>query len=105
MTLSSQEMLQLARFALDHAEEGALWINREGSLIYANEAACRTLSQTPDELLKMSLFQISPELTPELWSQLWKEVSARESFAFEFSLRSKENRVFPVEMTVHHMPV
>jgi len=103
--LSAQDTLQLAQFALDHADDASFWADTDGHLLYVNEAACRTLGHSSQDLRGMSLPEVSPELTPELWSQLWKEIRTRPHFAFELMLRAKDNRVFPVEMTVHRMPL
>ena len=103
--LSPQESSQLARFALDHADDAVFWADSDGRLLYANDTTCRTLAYPSAELLQLTVSQLSPEWTPELWSQLWKEIKTRESFAFEFTLRAQDNRVFPVEMTVRRMPL
>jgi len=102
--LSPDEILQLSRFALDHADDAAFWSDSEGRLLYANDAAGRALNYPPEDLLGMTLFQLSPELTSELWSQLWKEIKTQNTFDFEFTLKAKDNHTFPVEMTVHAMP-
>src|SRR5688572_29623414 len=101
--LSSQETLQLTRFMLDHADEAAFGLDGEGRFRYLNEAAIRTLAFPADELHKMTLFQIAPELTPDLWKQLWKEIKAQDVFAFEFSLLTRDNRSLPVEITARRM--
>src|SRR5438046_671093 len=101
--LKAEECLQLARFALDHANEGAFWSDPTGRLLYANSAAVAALGYTLPEVLGLTLLQICPELTPELWTQFLKEVKSRDQFAFEMTLQSKEGRVFPVEMSVNHM--
>ena len=104
-SLTPQDTLRLARFALDHADEAAFWMDDRGSILYANAAACRALGYASEELLKAALPDVSPELTPELWSQLTQEVTSRGRFAFEFSMRSKDQRVFSVDMSVHHHPL
>ena len=103
--LSPQETQLLARFALDHADDAALWADSDGHLLYANDAACRALAYTSSELPGMTFSDVTPELTPELWSQLLKETKTRHGFALELSLRAKDHRVFPVDMTVHAMPL
>src|SRR5688500_12015723 len=92
------ELQQIARFALDRADEGAFWTDLSGQLLYANATAGRLLGYTAEEMQSLSLFQTSPDLTPELWAQLWKEIKARQSFAFEFSLQAKDGHTVAVEM-------
>ena len=93
--LSAQDTLKLAQFALDHAaDEASLWTDTEGRLLYVNEAACRTLGRTSQDLLKMTSLQVSPELTPNSGPSSGREIKTRPHFAFELILRAKDNRVF-----------
>src|SRR5947209_216205 len=103
MNLSAQDVLQVARFALDHSDEGAFWADPAGRFLYANPAAVAALGYTAQDLLNLTLPHVCPELTPELWSQFLKEVKSRDQFAFEMNLQSKEGHLFAVEMTVHHV--
>src|SRR5689334_503187 len=103
--LARDDALRLARFSLDCIEEAALWSDRKGNLAYANESAAKTLGYTAHELLTLTVFQIMPELTAELWEQLLKETKSRGQFTFEFNGHAKDGRSFPIEMSVHYLPL
>jgi PAS domain S-box-containing protein len=101
--LTADEAQRLARFALDHADQGAFWADAEGHLLYANATAVASLGYTVQELLSLTLQHICPELTPALWKQFLKEVRSQDKFAFELTMQSRDGRGFSVEMTVHHI--
>jgi PAS domain S-box-containing protein len=98
-----ETVLELARHALEKAREALLWVDLEGRVILVNEAACRSLGFSREDLLGRNLFDICPELTPALWRELWKEIRQRASFLFELSCRTRDGRVFPADVAMHHL--
>ncbi len=56
----------LAKFAVERAAEGALWIDASGSLLFVNPAACALLGYEERELLRMPLSLLSPQLQARL---------------------------------------
>ncbi len=74
------------------------WMNKTGRIVYANQAACDALQYTKEELLKLYVWEIDPDFSEEKW------VVARESLEkvrhqrFETRHRTKEGRVFPVDI-------
>src|SRR5207245_3295662 len=103
MPLSPEEIRSLAAFAAERSSEGVLCLDTEGKILYANEAASRTLSQPASTLCGRDIFAISPEMNPSLWKELWKEIRANSAFAFEFQLTATGDRRLHVDMTVHHL--
>lgn len=94
---------EFARFAVEHTEEGLLWIDEQGHLLFVNTAAGKSLGWSREELLAKTIFDVSPELTSGLWSGLWKEIRQRGTVALEFTLRARDARLFPVELSAHHL--
>ncbi len=89
----------LARQTLNRSAEPVLWTTAEGRLLYANPAALQTLEWGLDDLLKLSIFDITPDLDPSLWKQLWKDVHQQGSVALELTHVSKQGRTIPIEFT------
>lgn len=51
----------------------------------------------------MSVHDIDPDFPAEVWPEHWKDVKKRGSFALESHHRTKDGRVFPVEVTVNYL--
>jgi len=94
-----EEALQMTQFSVEHAPESVLWINSKGQLDYANEAACRALGYSRDELVSMFLWDIDPDFHQERWSTHWQELPKRGPSTHESNHRTKEGKIFPVEIT------
>lgn len=93
--------LQMMEFSVDHAFDPAYWINKSGHVVYVNQAACKRLGYTKDELLKMSIFDIDPEYHPNRWKKHWEETKRDKSQVIETRHKTKNGEIFPVEVTIN----
>jgi PAS domain-containing protein len=69
----SEEMLQLTQFSVEHASDSIFWMNPQGRIVYVNEAACRTLGRSREELLSLSIPDIDPNFPPGAWGRHGRE--------------------------------
>jgi len=99
----AEEELRLTQFALEHASDGVFWINPHGRIVYANEAACRSLGRSRDELTSLSVYDIDPIFPKEGREAFRKNLKERGSMTFESEHRTNQGRVFPVEITVNRL--
>ena len=99
----AEEQLRLTQFSLEHASDPVFWMDSQGRIVYANTAACRSLGRSQEELLSLSIPDINPTVSPEIWTALWEKVKVQGSRTIETSHRTKEGRVFPVEVTTNYL--
>ncbi len=97
--LPNIEFLQLTFGRLG---DGVIWLNRDGQVVFANEAACRSLECTSEEMLTYRVPDFDPNFSDADWREHWLDVKTRHSFTIETLHRSKGGRVFPVEVTVNY---
>jgi PAS domain S-box-containing protein len=91
--------LYLTRWAMDHCADAAYWMSRDGDFVYVNEAACRSLGYTHDELMAMTVFDIDPDMPRAGWFSHWEQTRQQGSTTIETYHRAKDGRVFPVEIS------
>ena len=99
----AQEALKLTQFSVDHAVEGFFWIGPDARILNVNDAACRMLEYTRDELTTMTVHDIDPNLPSERWSAQWEELKQKGSMAFESKYWSKTGRVLDTEVSVNYL--
>ncbi len=99
----AEETMQFMQFSIDRTADAAFWMGKDARFIYVNEAACRSLGYSRKELLHMTVHDIDPDFPAEVWPEHWKDVKKRGSFALESHHRTKDGRVFPVEVTVNYL--
>ena len=95
--------LKLTQFAVDRAGVGASWVRPDGSHFYVNDALCRMLGYSRDELLRLNVCQCMPTATPESWRTHWAEFKRRGSLTHEAQLRRKDGTFVPVEINDNYI--
>ncbi|MDK1022394.1 MAG: PAS domain S-box protein, partial [Candidatus Hydrogenedentes bacterium] len=99
----AKEELEKAQFALDHASDAALWLDREGHVVYANSATCRLLGYSNDELLSSSITDYDPDSSLDDFARAFERIKAQGPSTFEARHRGKNGKDIPVEVSIHHM--
>jgi PAS domain S-box-containing protein len=97
------EDLRLARFSVDHAGVAIFWITPDGRIAYANREAGRSLGYAPEELRGMTLGQIDPDYPDAERPFQWANIRERGRMTFESRHRARDGRIFPVQVTTHHL--
>ena len=99
----AEELLRLTQFSIQRSSEAAFWIDPDGRFSYVNEAACRSLGYSREELLEMTVQDIDPGFPKAIWAEHWEDLKRRGSFNIESYHRTKDGTLFPVEVTVNHV--
>lgn len=94
---------ELAQFSLDRSRDAIFWVVPDGHICYANDAACRSLGYSREELLKMSMLEIDAVLKPEQWAEHWARTNAANSSLIETFHRRKDGTTFPVQVAINYI--
>jgi len=98
----SEDFLWLTQLFLERSAVMACLVGKDGRFLYVNDAACQLLQYSREELLIMSVADVTPDFPAEVWPEHWQDVKQRRSFTFESVKKAKDNRRFPVEITVNY---
>ncbi len=97
------EALKLTQFSVDQNADAAFWMSKDARFFYVNEAACKALGYSKEELLQMSVQDIDPMFPKDGWENHWKDVKERKSFKLESRHKTKGGREYPVELMVNYL--
>ncbi len=97
-----EEELFLMKFAMDRAPDSILLVGDQGTLDYVNNATCSSLGFTREELMKRKVFEIDPDFPLEGWERHKITLKQVGKMTFEGRHRTKEGRLFPVEVTTNY---
>ena len=97
-----EESLLRTQFIVDHSHDHNHWVDSEGRFLYVNDASCRRLGYSREELLGMTVNDIDP-IAPQPWSRHFQELRERGSFTFESLHQTKDGEIYPVEVTVNYV--
>lgn len=101
--LSSEEMLKAMQFSIDHAGDAIFWVDPDSRILYVNEAACRSLEYSKEELLHLHIYDINSNVTKQNWPLHWHRIKKDGTTTFESVQMTKQGRQFPVEITINHL--
>ncbi len=100
---SSDRFRRLAEFTIERAQEAILWADSNARICRVNEAMCRALGYSRKELCEMSIADIDPDYQAEDWPRHWQELKSRKAMTFESQHRTRDGRIFPVEVSVNYI--
>jgi PAS domain S-box-containing protein len=98
----AEQEVALLGFAVNNVREAAFLIDDEGCFHYVNEEACRGLGYTRAELLGMAVPDIDPGVPAGSWPEHWRERQSHGSLSFESRHRTRDGRIFPVEISASY---
>jgi PAS domain S-box-containing protein len=93
----------LSHFTIEHASDAIFWVDSNARFHFVNEAACRDLGYTRDEFMQMTVHDIDPDFPAEKWPEQWARVKKLRSFTHLSHHRTKDGRVFPVEISANYL--
>ena len=99
----AEEALRLTQTSIDSAAEMVAWFTPDGRIHYVNDATCRALGYSREELLQMTALDFSPGFTWEQYQAHWQEVRERKSFTLEPTHRRKDGSEYPAEVLVNYV--
>ncbi|NTW87964.1 MAG: PAS domain S-box protein [Desulfobulbaceae bacterium] len=90
--------LTLAAFTFDNMEDSIYWINPDARLWRVNASACKILGYTNEELLNLSVNDISTAFPMDSWQAHWQELKQAGALHFETVQRKKDGGFIPVDI-------
>lgn len=94
-----EEQLQLLKYSIDKSFDCAYWMDMQGNFVYVNDAACRILGYSHEELMKLHVSAINPKVTPERWADVCHTLKKKKNITIESIHRRKDGTEFPVELS------
>lgn len=93
--------LKLFRTLVDRSHDAFEVIDpATGRFLDANIKSYADLGYTREEMLQLTVFDISPEMNPELWAKLMEKARREGFYSIEASHLRKDGTSFPIEVNV-----
>jgi two-component system, cell cycle sensor histidine kinase and response regulator CckA len=94
-----EEQLLFSEFTIEHSEVATFWLDRRSRVVRVNEAACRSLGYSREELLQMSVYDFDPDFRAgDKWDQDWEQMQLNHYGAIETRHQRKDGTIFPVSV-------
>jgi len=99
----AEEMLHYTRVSVDAASDAIFWIAPDGHFVDVNNAACSSLGYSREELLRMGVCDVDPFSSEDVFQRQFPELRRQGMLRFESAHRTKDGRVFPVEIVANYV--
>ena len=99
----AEEALRLTQIAVDRVSVGVFWFDAEGTLVYVNEQACRSLGYSRDEMIGAAIEKFDTDFPKGQRVELWQRLRTAGSLTFESWHRRKDGSRFPVEVASNYI--
>jgi PAS domain S-box-containing protein len=99
----AEAVLKLTQFSIDRATDSVFWVGPDARIVNVNEAACRALGYSKDELLTMTVHDIDPSFPASAWPAHWEDLRRRKTMIFESSQRTKTGNLIHTEVSANHI--
>lgn len=98
-----EKALRLTQFSVDQAVEAIMWLDPKARVFNVNDAACRMLEYSREELLSMTVHDIDPNFPVERWANHWNYLKERRSLTFEARFWSRSGAVLETDVSVNYL--
>jgi PAS domain S-box-containing protein len=97
--IDSEWFKQLSHATIEQAVDGIFWLDAQGQICRANEAACRLFGYSRDELLGLTIADIDAEMDGEGYWALWEQLKKEKKRRFESCHARKDGHLYPAAVT------
>lgn len=91
----------LQNHALDIMGEAVYLVDEDARIHHVNNAACKMLGYTMDELIELRITDFDPDYNPDRWKQHWRELLEQKTITLETLHRSKSGALVPIEVNAN----
>ena len=99
------EALQMTRLSIEHASDSLFWLTSDACIVDVNEAACRSLGYSREELLQLTVQDVDVNYNSSMWTQHFADLRKRGSLKVESEQITKDGRLIPVEIVANYVKV
>ena len=95
--------VSLVQSSLEAVSDALYWMTSDSTIVKVNEAACRLLGYTREELLQLTVADVDAHYNAELWMPHFNELRKFGTLKFESEHRTKDGRLIPVEIVANYI--
>jgi PAS domain S-box-containing protein len=97
--LQPEVEFKFAHFLINQAVDAAFCLGANAEFLYVNDATCRMMEYSREELLSMTLHDVDVDFSIHNWSEL----KSQNSITFKSRYRTKGGRIFLVEISLTYV--
>jgi len=92
---------ELLGFSVDRSTDMIAFLTKDGNHVYVNDAACRNLRYSREEMLSKNLRDIVPHFIDGMWQAIWAQVKQQGIITLNSRFITGDGRMLPVEIRMY----
>ncbi|WP_072013754.1 PAS domain-containing sensor histidine kinase [Myxosarcina sp. GI1] len=92
-----------SRYLVNHLPDAVFCLGADARFLYLNDAACRLLEYSRQELLSMKLSDIDPDCSQKTWLEQWQSLKQQSSLVIQSRHRTRSGKLLPVELILTYV--
>ena len=92
-----------SRYLVNQLPDAVFCLGPDARFLYLNDAACRQLEYSSQELLSMRLSDIDPDFSQKTWLEQWQSLKQRNYLAVKSRYRTRSGKLLPVEVSLSYV--
>jgi PAS domain S-box-containing protein len=101
----NEKNMELLKLSIEISLDGAFWMNKKGQFVYVNDAACKSLGYTKEQLMQLTIFDVNTNITSDNWEEFWSYLRENKMIKSETVHKRKDGSLFPVEISSVYIKV
>lgn len=97
-----EERLRFTEFSVERSAVATYWLDSQARVLHVNDAACKALGCSREEILTMTVHDFDPDYPRQSWDTFWENLKERGHLIIEARHRARNGRVFPVEIEANY---
>lgn len=90
-------------YLVNRLPDAVFCLGSDARFLYLNDAACRQLEYSRQELLSMTLGDIDQDFSQKTWLEQWQSLRQQNSLVVKSRHRTRSGKFLPVELTLIHV--
>lgn len=99
----SEEQALFSDYLVNFINDAVCCLGTDAHFIYVNEATCRLLGYSRQELLFMTLNNLIEGFQKEIWLEQWQEIKQQKFYSFNCLLRTKDEQILSVTIAIAYV--
>lgn len=95
----AERLLEVAKISIDSISDAMFWCSSEAQIEFVNQAACRMLGYSKNELEQMTVFDVDKNFPEAEWPRFWTRLEKEKCVRLETVHTRRDGSTFPVELT------
>lgn len=95
--------LEMMEYSVDNALDRITWNGPDGRFLYANEAACKGMNYSLQEVLAMTVSDVDPHFPSEKWDVHFQKVKQAGSILLETQQADGDGKIHDIEVSTNYL--